>query len=131
LWRFRLRRACPGRSIAHLRFPLDHHKVIRTTNSLERLFGEERWRTKMIANFFGERPVLKLMYAALIHASEQWHRITISQFERTQLQNIRQELDDAHRRRHGPATKDTASTSLSGFSSGLDRGYPDLSFSSA
>jgi hypothetical protein len=30
---------------------------------------------------------------------------------------IRQELDDAHRRRHAPAIKDTARKSLSGLSS--------------
>jgi transposase-like protein len=53
-------RAC----IAHLRLPFNRRKVIRTTNLLERLFGEERRRTKVIANFFGERPVLKLMYAS-------------------------------------------------------------------
>jgi transposase-like protein len=34
--------------IAHLRFPLRHRKVIRTTNLLERLFLEERRRTKII-----------------------------------------------------------------------------------
>jgi putative transposase len=106
-------RAC----IAHLRLPFNRRKVIRTTNLLERLFGEERRRTKVIANFFGERPVLKLMYAALIRASDQWRRITISQFEGRQLQTIRQELDDAHRRRHAPAIKDTARKSPSGFSS--------------
>ena len=33
-------------------------------NLLERLFLEERRRTKIIAHAFGERPVLKLMYAA-------------------------------------------------------------------
>jgi putative transposase len=32
--------------IAHLRFPLRHRRVIRTTNLLERLFLEERRRTK-------------------------------------------------------------------------------------
>jgi transposase-like protein len=48
--------------IAHLRFPIAHRKVIRTTNLLERLLVEERRRTKIIPNFFhGERPVLKLM----------------------------------------------------------------------
>ena len=52
--------------IAHLRFPLVHRRAIRTTNLLERLFGEERRRTKMIPHTFGERAVLKLMYAALI-----------------------------------------------------------------
>jgi transposase-like protein len=32
--------------IAHLRFPLGHRRAIRTTNLLERLFGEERRRTR-------------------------------------------------------------------------------------
>ena len=49
--------------IAHLRFPLGHRRVIRTTNLLERLFGEERRRTKVIPHAFGERAVLKLIYA--------------------------------------------------------------------
>ena len=34
--------------IAHLRFPLGHRRVIRTTNLLERLFGEARRRTKSL-----------------------------------------------------------------------------------
>jgi transposase-like protein len=46
---------------AHVRFPIAHRKVIRTTNLLERRFGEERRRLKVVANAFGERPVLKLM----------------------------------------------------------------------
>jgi transposase-like protein len=56
--------------IAHLRFPLRHRKVIRTTNLLERLFLEERRRTKIIPHAFGERPVLKLMYATMILAAD-------------------------------------------------------------
>jgi transposase-like protein len=35
---------------AHLQFPLRHRKVIRTTNLLERLFGEERRRTKVVSH---------------------------------------------------------------------------------
>jgi len=58
--------------IAHLKFPLAHRRAIRTTNLLERLFGEERRRTKVIPHAFGERAVLKLMYAALIRAAECW-----------------------------------------------------------
>jgi len=46
-----------------------HRRVTRTTNLLERLFGEERRRTKVIPHAFGERAVIKLMYAALIRAS--------------------------------------------------------------
>jgi transposase-like protein len=47
--------------IAQQRFPLHHRKVIRTTDFLERLFLEERRRTKIIPHAFGERPMLKLM----------------------------------------------------------------------
>jgi putative transposase len=56
--------------IAHRRCPLAHRRVIRTTNLLERLFGEERRRTKVIPHAFGECAVLKLIYAALIRAAE-------------------------------------------------------------
>jgi putative transposase len=91
---------------AHLRFPVAHRKVTRTTNLLERLFVEERRRTKIIANTFGERPVLKLLYAALIRASETWRGIGVSAFERRQLEAIREELDEAHRRRHAPAVNE-------------------------
>jgi putative transposase len=36
------------------------------------LFGEERRRLKIVPNAFGEKPVLKLMFAALIRAAESW-----------------------------------------------------------
>jgi transposase-like protein len=42
--------------LAHLRLPSSHRRAIRTTNMLERLFGEERRRTKVIPHAFGERP---------------------------------------------------------------------------
>lgn len=88
---------------AHLRFPVAHRRVIRTTNVLERLYEEERRRFKIIPNTFGERPVLKLMYAALIRASERWRGVTITVFERKQLEVIARELAQAHRERHAPA----------------------------
>src|SRR5207253_2830472 len=44
--------------IAHLRLPVTHRRSTRTTNLLERLFGEERRRLKIIPNGFGEKPVL-------------------------------------------------------------------------
>jgi len=75
--------------IAHLSCPLGHRRVIRTTNLLERLFGEERRRTKVIPHAFGERAILKLMYAALIRAAERWRGIRIGEFERRQLRAIR------------------------------------------
>lgn len=78
----------------HLRFPIAHRRVVRTTNLLERLFGEERRRMKIVANPFGERAVLKLMYAALIRASEGWRGIVINAFEAKQLEAIGRELDE-------------------------------------
>ena len=89
--------------IAHLRFPLRHRKVIRTTNLLERLFLEERRRTKIIPHAFGERPVLKLMYAAVIRAADRWRGITVGEFEQRQLRAIRDELNRAHATRTAPA----------------------------
>jgi len=97
--------------IAHLRFPLQHRKVIRTTNLLERLFGEARRRTKVVPHAFGERPVLKLMYAAVIRAAERWRGLTVGEFERRQLQAIRDELDRAHAARTAPAVRPVPSAS--------------------
>jgi putative transposase len=90
--------------IAHLRFPLGHRRAVRTTNLLERLFGEERRRTKVIPHAFGERAVLKLMYAALIRAAERWRGIKISEFEQRQLKAIRGELDAQFTTRNAPVT---------------------------
>jgi putative transposase len=93
--------------IAHLRFPIGHRRATRTTNLLERLFGEERRRTKVIPHAFGERAVLKLMYAALIRAAEHWRGIKISEFERRQLRALREEIDNQFAARN--ATVATAS----------------------
>ena len=90
--------------IAHLKFPLAHRRAIRTTNLLERLFGEERRRTKVIPHALGERTILKLMYAALIRADEQWSGLRKTEFERRQLHAIRDELDRAHAERTAPPT---------------------------
>ena len=40
--------------VAHLRWPSEHRKRIRTTNLLERTFVEVRRRTKVIGRFPGE-----------------------------------------------------------------------------
>ena len=47
-----------------------HRRAIKTTNLLERLFVEELLRLKIIPNAFGEKPVLKLMFGAMIRAAE-------------------------------------------------------------
>ena len=94
----------------HLRFPIARRKVIRTTNLLERLFGEERRRLKIIPNTFGERPVLKLMYAALIRTSDGWRGIKVTAFERKQGEVIREELEAEHGRRHANAVTRSGTT---------------------
>jgi transposase-like protein len=94
--------------IAHLAFPVNHRRTIRSTNLLERLFVEERRRTKTIPHAFGERAVLKLMYAALIRGSRGWCRLRITEFERRQVQALRAELDRAHAERTAPAAPTAA-----------------------
>lgn len=91
--------------VAHLQLPIAHRRVTRTTNLLERAFGEERRRTKIIPHAFGERAVLKLMYAALIRASETWRRVVISEFELRQLEQLREHLNRRHAERTAPAVK--------------------------
>ncbi len=85
--------------IAHLRLPIGHRRATRTTNLLERLFVEERRRLKIIPNAFGEKAVLKLMFAAMTRAAERWRAIKVTEFERRQMAALREELDneyDAH-----------------------------------
>jgi hypothetical protein len=68
------------------------------------LFGEERRRTKTIAHAFGERAVLKLMYASLIRASAKWKSIRVTEFEKRQLEQLRENLKEEFQKRHQPAT---------------------------
>jgi len=87
--------------------PRPPSRAIRTTNLLERLFGEERRRTKVIPHAFGERAVLKLMFAALIRAAERWRGIRITEFEQRQLKAIREEINKEFTARNAPATSST------------------------
>jgi transposase-like protein len=95
--------------IAHLKCPPDHRRVIRTTNLLERLFEEERRRTRAVSTFFGERPVLKLAFAALIRGAERWRGVRVTDFERVHLQRLSDELKENHRKENSPAVE-TSST---------------------
>ena len=89
--------------IAHLRAPVTHRRAIRTTNLLERLFVEERRRLKIIPNAFGEKPVLKLMFAAMTRAAERWRAVKITDFERRQMAALRAELDHEYEAENGLA----------------------------
>lgn len=88
-------------AIAYVRCPPTHHKYIRTTNLAERAIEEERRRTKTIPRFFDEKSGLKLCYAALIRASARWQRVTISDFDRVRLTNLREQLHQEYLARRG------------------------------
>ena len=99
--------------IAHLRFPLGHRKAIRTTNLLERLFEEERRRTKVMPHTFGERALIKIMFAATIRASARWRGIKVTPFEQQQLEMIKLELAQAFQQRHASATTGSTPSRIS------------------
>ena len=61
-----------------LRFPEAHRKRIRTTNLLERLFGEGQRRLKVIPRFMSERSGLSLMFAVLVDASAGWRGVKVT-----------------------------------------------------
>ena len=56
----------------------------------------------MIPHAFGERAVLKMIYAALIRAAERWRGIQITEFEQRQLRAIRDEIDKDFTARNAP-----------------------------
>ena len=60
------------------------------------MFVEERRRLKIIPNGFGEKPVLKLMFGALIRAAERWRGLRFTEFELRQLAAVRKELDEEY-----------------------------------
>jgi len=53
-------------------FPLEHHRTIRTTNSLERINKEIRRRTRVVGVFPNETSCLRLVSALLMETSEEW-----------------------------------------------------------
>jgi len=78
---------------AYLRCPSAHHRLIRTTNLLERAFVEQKRRTKVIPRFLTEKSCLKLVFATLWHASERWRCVRMTDLEQQQLLRLRAELD--------------------------------------
>ena len=82
--------ACLGEdleaSLAHLKLPSLHQKMIRTTNLCERSFVEERRRSKVIPHFFDERSCVKLVFASLWRASQRWRGVRFTEMEKKQLE---------------------------------------------
>lgn len=87
-----LERALPE-VITCLKFPLSHRKRIRTSNLMERLFGEGKRRTKVIPRFPTERSCLTLFYATLIDSSKRWYGIRMSLTIMKRLDKLREEVN--------------------------------------
>jgi transposase-like protein len=81
--------------LQHLKCPPKHRKRITTTNSLERILGEENRRSKVIPRYFTEKSGLKLIYATLIRASQRWQRIIITFNEQAKIMELRDKLGHA------------------------------------
>jgi len=59
-------------ALAFLRFPLEHHRSIATTNPIEHLNKEIRRRTRSIGIFPSRESALRLVTMILIEQSEEW-----------------------------------------------------------
>jgi len=80
--------------LTYLLFPLEHRKRLRTTNLLERTFGESRRRTKVIPRFPTETSCLTLVYASLVTASRKWRGVIMTPKILRQLDQIRQAKEE-------------------------------------
>ena len=80
-------------SLNHLRMPAAHRKAVRTTNLIERGFGEQKRRTKVIPRFFTEKSCLKLVFTSLLRASDRWKRVTMTEVERNEIKQLRKQLN--------------------------------------
>src|SRR5450759_4539605 len=78
--------------VAHLRFPSEHRKQIRTTNLLERTFVEVRRRTKVIGRFPGETSALSLIWAVLELSSRGWRGVRMTPKTVAEIQRLRRQL---------------------------------------
>ena len=69
------------------------------------MFGEERRRTEVIPHAFGEKAVMKLMYAALMRARQGWRNVIVTPFEMKQIETLREQLRNEFEQRHAPPAK--------------------------
>lgn len=75
-------------TLTALRFPFAHRIQIRTTNLLERLFGEGKRRTKIIPRFTSEASGLSLVFAVLVDASEGWRGVRMKPYIEERLKQM-------------------------------------------
>jgi transposase-like protein len=72
-----------------LHFPESHRKGIRTTNLLERLFGQGKRRAKVIPRFMSEKSGLSLMFTGLVDGSANWRGVKVSPAIVLELKSLR------------------------------------------
>jgi transposase-like protein len=59
-------------ALCYLDFPTSHHRLIRSTNGLERLFEEVKRRTRVVRIFPNETTACNLSTAVALRATEDW-----------------------------------------------------------
>ena len=59
-------------ALTFLSFPSGHHRLLRTTNGLERLFGEVKRRTRVVGIFPSETSATNLCTAVVLRVTEEW-----------------------------------------------------------
>jgi non-specific protein-tyrosine kinase len=79
--------------IAYLRCPPAHHSRIRTTTLLQRSFARERRQLMDSLQVSDEKGSLELAFTLLWQASQRWQGIRITEAERQQLAQLRDELE--------------------------------------
>jgi putative transposase len=81
--------------VAHLRWPSEHRKRIRSTNLLERTFVEVRRRTKVIGRFPGETSALSLIWAVLELSSRGWRGVVMTPKTAAEIERLRRQRASA------------------------------------
>ena len=79
-------------SLAYLFLLVVHRRFVRTTNLIERSFGEEKRRSKVIPRFFDEKNALKLAFATLWRTSQRWRKIRFSEIEQKHVLELCEKL---------------------------------------
>ena len=72
--------------------PEAHHKRLRTSNLLERTFGELKRRTKVIPHFFTEQAAIKLSFAVLLATASKWRGVRMDVFTIRRIEELRNEF---------------------------------------
>jgi putative transposase len=102
--------------LAHMAFPKDHWQQLHSTNPLERLNGEIKRRTDVVAIFPNENSIVRLVGALLLEQSDEW----AVQRRYMSLETLDGLCDDAARRPRKLLRHDTGPNNLT---SGYDRRF--------